>query len=88
MSDGLDRIRSSLSRLVDEQVTVLFLIIDNGQKSIMDVKVAKFTADGRVLFESYMDKFPFPFFAIVNQVSMLPSTIAEAIRQWFEFTCR
>lgn len=39
LSDGLDRIRAALSRLIDSQVTVLFLIIDNGEKSIMEIKV-------------------------------------------------
>ncbi|KAI1718698.1 AAA domain (dynein-related subfamily) domain-containing protein [Ditylenchus destructor] len=87
LSDGLDRIRTALSRLIDGQVTVLFIIIDNGEKSIMEIKVANFTADGDVTFDRYMEHFPFPFFAIVNEVSMLPNTIAEAVRQWFEYTC-
>ncbi|MCP9264413.1 hypothetical protein DINM_022493 [Dirofilaria immitis] len=33
-------------------------------------------------------KFPFPFYMVVGRVAMLPATIGDAIRQWFELTAR
>lgn len=71
-----------------DQVTVLFVAIDNGEKSIVDMKVAEFTDDGSVNLIPYLQKFPFPFYIVVRHVSMLPAAIGDAVRQWFELTAR
>ncbi|KAH7723679.1 midasin-like protein [Aphelenchoides avenae] len=92
LADGLDRIRATLSRLMDRQVTVLYVIVDNQEKPITEMKVARFIEEpgqpGRVSLTPYMSQFPFPFYALIRSIASLPSTIAEAIRQWFEMTIR
>ena len=35
---------------------------------------------------SYMDVFPFPFYALVKNIQQLPSVLAESLRQWLELT--
>ena len=65
---------------------MLFVAVDNSEKSIEDMKVAEFTADGGVNLVPYLQKFPFPFYIVVKHVSVLPITLADAIRQWFELT--
>lgn len=75
-----------MAELHFDHVTVLFVAIDNGNKSIVDMKVAEFTVDGSVNLIPYLQKFPFPFYIVVGHVEMLPATIGDAVRQWFELT--
>ena len=35
---------------------------------------------------SYMDEFPFPFYILLKDISDLPRTLSDALRQWFEYT--
>lgn len=86
MANGLECIKNSLQRLEIQRITTLFLIIDNNEKSIMDIKIAKFDADGNINLIPYMEHFPFPFYVIINNITQLPSAISQAIQQWFEFT--
>lgn len=92
LADGVERICSTLGRLMDHQVTVLYVIVDNQGKPITDMKVARFVEEpgqpSRVSLTPYMAQFPFPFYALIRNIASLPSTIAEAIRQWFEMTIR
>lgn len=88
LADSLERVKEAIQRLFDEQVTVFFIVVDNGEQSIVETNVAVFPQPGKVEFIPYMSKFPFPFYAIVRHINVLPTTIAEAIRQWFELTMR
>jgi len=33
---------------------------------------------------NYMDSFPFPFYVVIRDVASLPTTLSDALRQWFE----
>jgi len=59
--------------------------MDIAEQSITEVRIADF-ADGGCSFRPYMECFPFPLYALVRSANSLPSTIAEAIHQWFEYT--
>uniref|UniRef100_A0A1I7TDS8 Midasin n=2 Tax=Caenorhabditis tropicalis TaxID=1561998 RepID=A0A1I7TDS8_9PELO len=83
LSQGADKVRALYSDL--QGVTVLFIILDSGKKSIEDHTVASFT-DNKVVLTPYLALFPFPFYALVKSVQQLPTIIAESIRQWFEMT--
>ncbi|VDO37907.1 unnamed protein product, partial [Brugia timori] len=86
--DGAEAVKKAVAEVHADRVTVLFVAIDNGEKSIVDMKVAEFTADGNVNLIPYLQKFPFPFYVVVGHVAMLPATISDAVRQWFELTTR
>ncbi|KAF1758175.1 hypothetical protein GCK72_014633 [Caenorhabditis remanei] len=83
LSQGADKVRALYSAL--QGVTVLFIVLDSGKKSIEDHTVASFK-DNKVVLTPYLSLFPFPFYALVKSVEQLPSVIAESIRQWFEMT--
>ncbi|CAD6195225.1 unnamed protein product [Caenorhabditis auriculariae] len=85
LAQGADKVKAHYAAL--QGVTVLFVILDSGDKSIHDLKVASFK-DGGVVLTPYLSLFPFPFYAIVNTIQQLPSVIAESIRQWFEMTAQ
>ena len=40
--------------------------------------------NGKPVFTSYMDDFPFPYYIIVRNINALPEVLADALRQWFE----
>jgi midasin len=86
LADGMEKVRSAIARLMENQITVLFVIVDSHEKSVMEMKVAQFTDSGQVQLTPYMNQFPFPFYALIRNIATLPATIAEAIRQWFETT--
>uniref|UniRef100_A0A1I8EQE7 Midasin n=2 Tax=Wuchereria bancrofti TaxID=6293 RepID=A0A1I8EQE7_WUCBA len=88
LADGAEAVKKAVAELHADRATVLFVAIDNGEKSIVDMKVAEFTADGKVNLIPYLQKFPFPFYVVVGHVAMLPATISDAVRQWFELTTR
>ncbi|CAI5447894.1 unnamed protein product [Caenorhabditis angaria] len=83
LSQGADKVRQLYASL--QGVTVLFVILDSGKKSIEELSVASFK-DGKVVLTPYLSLFPFPFYAIVKSIQQLPNIISESIRQWFEMT--
>ncbi|VDO18382.1 unnamed protein product [Heligmosomoides polygyrus] len=83
LAQGAEKVKAALAAL--QGVTVLFVILDSGPKSICELSVASFQGENVVL-TPYLSSFPFPFYAIVKAVTQLPSTLAESIRQWFEMT--
>ncbi|KIH65281.1 hypothetical protein ANCDUO_04396 [Ancylostoma duodenale] len=83
LAQGADKVKAALSAL--QGVTVLFVILDSGPKSICDLSVAAFQG-GNVILTPYLTVFPFPFYTIIKTVMQLPSVLTESIRQWFEMT--
>lgn len=86
LMDGLESVQRALARLNRAEVTTLYIVMDNGKQPIIDVRVVEFSAgsgqEPRIV--PYMGRFPFPFYAVVRGVGSLPTTMSEAIRQWFE----
>ncbi|EYB82690.1 hypothetical protein Y032_0353g3293 [Ancylostoma ceylanicum] len=83
LAQGADKVKAALSAL--QGVTVLFVLLDSGPKSICDLSVAAFQG-GNVILTPYLTVFPFPFYTIIKSVMQLPSVLTESIRQWFEMT--
>lgn len=84
-SEGDQTIQRAVLALKELNIFSVFLIIDNPEHkhSILDIRVPIFR-DGKCTFESYIDKFPFPFYVILKDINSLPSILGEALRQWFE----
>lgn len=76
LSGSLEKTRDAIHRLMDKEITIFFIIVDNGPKSIIDTTIAEFEGD-HVKLTPYMSKFPFPFYALVRHINVLPATIAE-----------
>jgi midasin len=41
---------------------------------------------GAPTFTKYMDTFPFPYYIVLQDIALLPQTLANLLRQWFELT--
>lgn len=62
-----------------------FIVLDNPQNSLLSMQSVSFTA-GKPVMKKYLDSFPFPFYVLVQDVSQLPATLSDLLRQWFEMT--
>ena len=62
-----------------------FIVLDNPQNSLLSMQSVSFAA-GKPVMKKYLDSFPFPFYVLVQDVSQLPATISDLLRQWFEMT--
>lgn len=85
-SEGEEIVRQSIRRIRDLGIFMVFIVIDNpmNRDSILDIRVPIFESTGNVRIESYMEKFPFPFYIILRDINAMPVIMGEALRQWFE----
>ncbi|CAJ1950871.1 unnamed protein product [Sphenostylis stenocarpa] len=87
IADGRFHEKENLKRCVRDVSTgnrmVAFLLLDNSQESIMDLKEASFEG-GKMKFSKYMDSFPFPYYIVLRNIEALPRTLANLLRQWME----
>lgn len=93
ISDGRlsarEDIKRRLRHLRDANVLVAFLIIDKSGKddtSIYDVRRVEYNSSGKIEVMPYMHDFPIEFYAVVQDVQLLPTILADALRQWVEIT--
>ncbi|XP_064595226.1 midasin-like [Liolophura sinensis] len=85
--EGMDVVKTAVRQARAANIFLVFVIIDNPQckDSILDIKVPHFKGSGQLPeIQSYMDHFPFPFYLILRDINSLPSTLSDALRQWFE----
>ena len=64
-------------------VLYAFIILDNPASSLLDMQTVSF-ANGKPVFNRYIDSFPFPFYVVLRDIAALPHTLADLLRQWFE----
>lgn len=93
LSDGLTpsgahaKIRPLLREAMEERIMVVFIIMDDAGKkkgdSVLELKEARFTGDGNVVIERYLDSFPFQYYLIVHHLDDLPGALAGLLRTWF-----
>ncbi|KEF59451.1 uncharacterized protein A1O9_04295 [Exophiala aquamarina CBS 119918] len=99
LSDGHCSDHAGISRLVrqaqQEKIIIVFVIVDAGEESILDLKEAVFEQDPasssgpgavsemRVRTKRYLEDFPFPYYLVVRDVRDLPGVLATALKGWF-----
>jgi len=72
-------------RCLAQGILPLLVIVDGkaSSKSIFDLKgVQVDPTTGRVRAANYLEDFPFPFYAVVQDVSKLPDLFSDVLRQW------
>lgn len=62
-------------------VLVVFIIVDRPQSSVLDMRSVSFE-NGRPVFTSMLDAFPFPLYIVLRDTAALPSCLADLLRQW------
>ena len=68
------------------QVLLVFIALDSkGKDSLLELQTVTFQG-GAPQFTKYMDTFPFPYYIVLQDIAMLPQTLANLLRQWFELT--
>ena len=84
-SQGRDKVAETIKHARSRGIFIILIIIDNpkAEKSIKDIKSAQFK-DGKVIWKSYLDEFPFPYYLILRDIEKMPNCLADALRQWFQ----
>ncbi|XP_053677442.1 midasin [Anopheles nili] len=86
-SEGEKEVKNAVKLARMQRIFIVYIIIDNpdNKHSIMDVRVPLFTPDSaKIVMQSYLDVFPFPYYMIVRDLGQLPMVLSDAMRQWFE----
>ncbi|XVF27001.1 hypothetical protein REPUB_Repub14bG0069100 [Reevesia pubescens] len=92
IGDGRLHEKENLKRCVRDVLSskrmVAFLILDSLQESIMDLQEVIPSQDKNNQFKisvsKYLDSFPFPYYVVLRNIEVLPKTLADLLRQWFE----
>ena len=66
-------------------VLVAFIVLDNPKSSVLDMQSVAFE-NGKPVFAKYLDSFPFPYYALLQDDNRLPGVVSDLLRQWFEIT--
>ena len=90
VADGRFHEKEALRRRMREMaakpgVLVAFIVLDNPKSSVLDMQSVAFE-NGKPVFAKYLDSFPFPYYALVQDVNRLPGVVSDLLRQWFEIT--
>ena len=88
IADGRFHEKEALRRCMREMgaqrgLLVAFIVLDNPKNSLLNMQSVSFQG-GKPVMKKYLDSFPFPFYVLVQDVSQLPATISDLLRQWFE----
>ncbi|KAK9833665.1 hypothetical protein WJX74_002204 [Apatococcus lobatus] len=90
VADGRFHEKDGLKRLVTEfsgkpGVLLAFIVLDNPTSSVLDMQSVSFV-QGKPVLSKYIDSFPFPLYIVLRDITALPSTLADLLRQWFELS--
>lgn len=79
-----ESLRLRLRQLSERRgLLVVFIALDNSAQSLLQMQSVSFSS-GKPVFTKYLDTFPFPYYALVQDITSLPRTLADLLRQWFE----
>lgn len=91
ISDGKlsdrEQLRRRLRQMASENVLVAFIVVNNNateKSNIFQVKQVSYGHNGEVRVSPYMSNFPFQFYTVIHDASLLPSVLGNALRQWLE----
>ncbi|KAF7997921.1 hypothetical protein HCN44_009319 [Aphidius gifuensis] len=85
-SEGEKSINQAVRRAKQSNIFTVFIMIESPLKenSLLNTRTFSMGADGKPVFDYYMDRFPFPFYMILKDINALPGVLSDALRQWFE----
>ena len=100
LSDGIchqhDKIKPLLARCHSARILNIFVLLDNrpAESSIFELSHVEYVEQGvdpltgqvktGIKMTKYLETFPFEFYVVLRNVKMLPSVLAESLKQWFE----
>ncbi|XP_010528473.1 PREDICTED: midasin [Tarenaya hassleriana] len=79
-----EKLKRGVRNFLSKKRMVVFLLLDNSEESVLDLKECIVQKDGSIKFFRYLDSFPFPYYIVLRDIEALPTTLADLLRQWFE----
>ena len=90
-SDSDDSVRRLVRRAREEKIMSVFVVVDNSEESIVDLKEVVFEKDPsdengemKVRTKRYLEGFPFQYYVVVREVRDLPGVLGRVLKGWFE----
>lgn len=85
-TDGRMRIKKLIETALERQQLIVLLVVDqadNKDNSILETKSVTFTK-GKVSMVPYLENYPFPYYVLLPNSTLLPEILSDSLRQWFE----
>jgi len=84
--EGREKVLQAVMKARQAGYFCLFLIVENpsAPDSVLDIRLPVFSGGKLVTIDSYMDHFPFQHYIVLRDITNLPHTLSDALRQWFE----
>ncbi|TYZ63967.1 hypothetical protein PybrP1_004209 [[Pythium] brassicae (nom. inval.)] len=85
-TDGRMRIKKLIETALERQQLIVLLVVDhadNKDNSILETKSVTF-AKGKVTMVPYLENYPFPYYVLLPNSTLLPEILSDSLRQWFE----
>jgi len=90
-SDTDDSVRRLVRKAREEKIVSVFVVVDNSEESIVDLKEVVFEKDPadengemKVRTKRYLEGFPFQYYVVVREVRDLPGVLGRVLKGWFE----
>ena len=64
---------------------IVFILLDTEKNGVLEVQTVDFV-NGMPVLKNYMDSFPFPFYILLREISSLPRTLADLIKQFISLS--
>ncbi|XP_010470609.1 PREDICTED: midasin-like isoform X2 [Camelina sativa] len=79
-----EKLKRSVRSFLQKKRMVVYLLLDDAEQSVMDLKDYGFDSEMRPYKKCYLDSFPFPYYIVLKDIEALPRTLGDVLRQWFE----
>ncbi|ESO00908.1 hypothetical protein HELRODRAFT_82429 [Helobdella robusta] len=83
IQENVGRVKPYVKLATERGIFIVFIIVDT-KSSILSIRNPIVDERQQIRLEPYMDSFPFPYYVIIRDVTNIPQTMADALRQWFE----
>lgn len=74
---------------VAKRQLICLIVVDssNPAQSVLSLKSVTYP-NGKIKVVEYLESFPFPYYVVLRDIKLLPETVGDALRQWFEMIAR
>ncbi|EOA33965.1 hypothetical protein CARUB_v10021460mg [Capsella rubella] len=79
-----EKLKRSVRSFLQKKRMVVYLLLDDAEQSVLDLKDYGFDAEMKPFKKNYLDSFPFPYYIVLRDIEALPRTLGDVLRQWFE----
>jgi midasin len=90
ISDGLfhqgqlESLRALERQLSEKKRLLVFLLVNTDPNRSIEKERKVIMEGSEMRIERYLEGFPFPYYIVLKDISLLPEVVSDALSQWFE----